>query len=171
MATVLRTPPLRVPITSPNSPPKPSYVSSRQSHSHSATAPHLTQTSLRFSYLPSLRSVKFLPLASHTQIETTKEVQVLFILSEYFFYNIFAQKTQRKQTFIFEVRLFADDKLISRLPRNQTCHKFLTQNAVITEMQLARCLKIGTQTSLKHSFLVGGNFMETNSVQCTFFCI
>ncbi|PRQ45814.1 putative protein O-GlcNAc transferase [Rosa chinensis] len=56
MATVLRSPPLRAPT------PKPSYVWSR----------HLTpQTSL-----PSLRSLKLLPLASHRQIETTKHVQI-----------------------------------------------------------------------------------------------
>lgn len=88
-----------------------------------------------------------------------------------FLLQYFGSEDPDKTTFLFEVRLFVDDQLISRLPRNQTCHKFLSQTAVVTEMQLAICLKIGTQTSLKHSFLVGGNFMETNSVQCNFFCI
>ncbi|XP_034226317.1 tetratricopeptide repeat domain-containing protein PYG7, chloroplastic isoform X4 [Prunus dulcis] len=75
MATVLRTPPLRAPFVplpttvSPNL-PKPSYVSCRQGQS--STAPYLTLSSLRFSHLPSLRSVKFVPMASHSQTQTSE---------------------------------------------------------------------------------------------------
>ncbi|CAB4316472.1 unnamed protein product [Prunus armeniaca] len=89
MATVLRTPPLRAPFVPlpttvwPNL-PKPSYVSCRQGQS--STAPYLTLSSLRFSHLPSLRSIKFVPMSSHSQTQTSeteegvrefKEVEIL----------------------------------------------------------------------------------------------
>ncbi|XP_068341149.1 tetratricopeptide repeat domain-containing protein PYG7, chloroplastic-like isoform X5 [Pyrus communis] len=67
MATVLRNPPLRAPLAplpatvSPN-PPKTSYVSCRQGSI--STPPFLTLSSLRSSHSPSVRFLKFVPLAS-----------------------------------------------------------------------------------------------------------
>ncbi|KAM1646966.1 hypothetical protein FF1_008459 [Malus domestica] len=80
MANVLRTSPFSAPFAAPPSAAspnsrKPSYVSLRRSQTSSSSTPYLTISSLRFSHLPSLRLVKFAPLASQGEAETAGTVE------------------------------------------------------------------------------------------------
>ncbi|KAM1184269.1 hypothetical protein ACFX15_013257 [Malus domestica] len=83
MATFLRTPPLRAPFAPPSSTvspnhPRTSYVSCRQGSS--STAQFLSLSSPRSSHSPSVRFLKFAPLASRHETlsaETAEEIREL----------------------------------------------------------------------------------------------
>ncbi|KAM1078890.1 hypothetical protein ACFX2J_013631 [Malus domestica] len=80
MANVFRTSPFSAPIAPPPSAASPnsrkcSPVSFRLNQTSGNSTPYLTVSSLRFSHLPSLRFVKFAPLASQGETETAETVE------------------------------------------------------------------------------------------------